>query len=356
MFAIDSHLDLAMNAVLWDRDLKLSAHETRAIETAEGMTEKGRCTGTVGLPDLRRGEFGLVFATVLARTNQGLNSGIDFRTQDISYAQAQGQLAIYRELERQGLVRMIKTVSDLAAWRAAYDTDPDGTPMAFVLQMEGADPIVDAAQLESWFADGLRQLTLAHYGPSQYAFGTRSAGPVNARGIELLKEMDRLGMTQDMSHLTDESFFDAAKYFNGPLFCSHSNVRALVPGDRQLSDDMIKVILERDGVIGAVFDAWMLQPDWVQYGGENKITCTLDTVVDHIDYVCQTAGNANHAAIGTDLDGGYGIEQTPTDLNTIADCQKIPDLLRGRGYAEADVEKIMHGNWMSFLERSLPAN
>jgi membrane dipeptidase len=355
MFAIDSHLDLSMNALQMNRDLKLSAHETRELERAEGMTEKGRCTGTVGLPDLRRGEFGLVFATVIARTNQGLNSGIDFRNQDISYAQAQGQLAIYRELERQGWMRQIKTVSELKAWKAEYDADADATPMAYVLQMEGADPIVDAAQLELWFADGLRQLTLAHYGPSQYAFGTRSAGPVNARGIELLKEMDNLGMAQDMSHLTDQSFFDAAKYFNGPLFCSHSNMRALVPGDRQLSDDMLKLMIERDGVIGAVFDAWMIQPDWVQYGGENTITCTIDSVVDHIDYVCQMAGNANHAAIGTDLDGGYGTEQTPSDLDTIADVQKVADLLRARGYAEADVEKIMHGNWMRFLERSLPA-
>lgn len=244
MFAIDSHLDLSMNALQMNRDLKLSAHETRELEKAEGMTEKGRCTGTVGLPDLRRGEFGLVFATVIARTNQGLNSGIDFRTQDISYAQAQGQLAIYRELERQGWMRMIRTVSDLKAWKSEYDANPDATPMAYVLQMEGADPIVDASQLELWFADGLRQLTLAHYGPSQYAFGTRSAGPVNARGIELLREMDNLGFAQDMSHLTDESFFDAARYFHGPLFCSHSNMRALVPGDRQLSDDMLKLMIE----------------------------------------------------------------------------------------------------------------
>jgi membrane dipeptidase len=344
-----------MNAVLWDRDLKLSAHETREIERSEGMTEKGRCTGTVGIPDLRAGEFGLVFATVLARTNQGLNSGIDFRTQDNSYAQAQGQLAIYREFERQGIMKMIRNLRDLADWRAAWESDPATTPIGVVLQMEGGDPIVDVAQLESWFEDGLRQLTLAHYGPSVYAFGTRSAGPVTSRGIELLKEMDRLGMAQDMSHLTDQSFFDAARYFNGPLFCSHSNVRALVAGDRQLSDDMIRVILDRDGVIGAVFDAWMVQPGWVQYGTENRITCTIENVVDHIDYVCQMAGNADHAAIGTDLDGGYGVEQTPTDLDTIADVQKVPDILRGRGYSEADVAKIMHGNWMRFLERSLPA-
>jgi membrane dipeptidase len=356
MLAIDSHLDLAMNAISWDRDLTLSAHETREIEKSEGYTEKGRCTGTVGFPDLRAGEFGLVFATVIARTNHGLKSSIDFRTQVNSYGQAQGQLAIYREFERQGVMKMIRNQRDLADWKAAWEADPATTPIGVVLQMEGADPIVDVAQLESWYADGLRQLTMAHYGPSFYAFGTRSAGPVTERGIELLKEMDRLGMAQDMSHLTDQSFFDAAKYFDGPLFCSHSNVRELVPGDRQLSDEMIRVILDRDGVIGAVFDAWMVQPGWVQYGTDNQITCTIDNVVDHIDYVCQMAGNADHAAIGTDLDGGYGIEQTPTDLDTIADVQKVADLLRARGYTEDDVAKVMHGNWLRFLERTLPAS
>ena len=354
MLLVDAHLDLAMNGVLWNRDLTLSAHETRAIERDAGMTQKGRGVGTVGFPDLRRGEVGLVFATVIARKNHGQNSDIDFRTPEIAYAQAQGQLALYRELERQKVIRLIRTRGDMAEWRRAWDADPATAPFGFVLLMEGADPIVEPDQARLWWEDGLRMVGLAHYGPSAYAFGTGSAGPLTDKGRALLAVMDDLGMAQDVSHLTDESFHEALDRFHGPVLASHSNCRALVPGDRQLSDDMIRRLVERDGVIGAVMDAWMLEPGWVR-GVTTPERVTLASVVDHIDHVCQLAGNARHAAIGTDLDGGYGTEQTPNDLDTIADVQRITDLLRERGYTQADIELVMHGNWERWLRSALPA-
>lgn len=353
MFVVDSHLDLAMNALLWDRDILLSAHETREIERAAGMTDKGRCTGTVGLPDMRAGEIGLSFATVLARKNHGQNASLDFRTHENAYAQAQGQLSLYREFGRQGIMRMIRTQADLVAWKAAWDADQAAAPFGFVLLMEGADPIVDPGHARSWFDDGLRMVGLAHYGPSAYAFGTNSAGPLTAKGRELLKVMDEVGMIQDVSHLTDQSFHESLDLFQGPVFASHSNCRSLVPADRQMDDAMLRRVIERDGVIGAVFDAWMLEPGWV-VGKNTNENVTIANVVDHIDHVCQLAGNANHAAIGTDLDGGYGTEQTPNDLDTIADVQQVAGLLRGRGYAEADIAQIMHGNWLRFLGWALP--
>jgi len=355
MLIVDAHLDLAMNAVLWNRDLALSAHETRGIERAGGMTEKGRCVGSVGFPDLRRGEVGLVFATVIARKNQGQNSGIDFRTHEIAYAQAQGQLALYRELERQRVIRLIRTRSDLDTWQRVWDADTAIAPFGFVLLMEGADPIVEPEHARLWWDDGLRMVGLAHYGPSAYAYGTGSAGPLTEKGLALLAVMDDVGMIQDVSHLTDQSFHEALDRFHGPVLASHSNCRALVPGGRQLSDDMIRRLVERDGVIGAVMDAWMLEPGWVR-GVTTPERVTLATVVDHIDHICQLAGNAHHAAIGTDLDGGYGTEQTPNDLDTIADVQRIADLLRQRGYRGEDVAAVMHGNWLRLLERALPAD
>lgn len=354
MLVVDAHLDLGMNALGWNRDLALGALETRAIERAEGMSEKGRCAGTVAFPDLRAGEIGLVFATVIARKNHGGNSEIDYRTHEIAYAQAQGQLAYYRELERQGVIRFIRTQADLAIWKRAWERDPANAPFGFVLLMEGADPIVVPEQARLWWQDGLRMVGLAHYGPSAYAFGTGSAGPLSAYGRDLLREMDSLGMMLDVSHLTDESFHEALDRFQGPVLASHSNCRALVPGDRQLDDAMLRRMIERDGVIGAVMDAWMLEPNW-ERGVTTNERVSLATVVDHIDHVCQVAGNANHAAIGTDLDGGYGIEQTPHDLDTIADVQKIPALLQARGYDEAAISAIMHGNWLRLLQAGLPA-
>src|SRR5262245_28675078 len=354
MLVVDAHLDLAMNALMWNRDLALSAHETRRIEQAEGMTDKRRCAGTVGFPDLRAGEIGLVFATVIARKNHGQNADIDFRTHEIAFAQAQGQLAYYQELERQGIIRIIRTAADLAAWLTAWEGDPARAPFGFVLLMEGADPIVDPELARLWWDDGLRMVGLAHYGPSAYAFGTGSSGPLSAKGRALLQAMDEVGLIQDISHLTDLSFHESLDRFAGPVFASHSNCRALVPGDRQIDDAMIRRLIDRDAVIGAVMDAWMLDPTWVR-GASTPERVTLNTVVDHIDHVCQLAGNARHAAIGTDLDGGYGTEQSPNDLDTITDVQNIPTLLRARGYAEADIALIMHGNWLRFLERALPA-
>lgn len=353
MRAVDAHLDLAMNALIWNRDLTLSAHATRRIETAMGLTEKGRGVGTVGLPDLRRGEIGLCLATVLARVNPDARTSIDFRTHDIAYAHAQGELAVYRTLERRGAVRMIRDKPTLADHLALLERDPDHAPLGFVLLMEGADPIVEPREARLWWEDGLRVVGLAHYGPSAYAFGTGSAGPLTAKGVALLAEMDQLGMILDASHLTDESFHEALDRFEGRVLASHSNCRALVPGDRQIDDGMIRRLIERDAVVGAVMDAWMLQPDW-ERGVTTPENVSIATVVDHIDHVCQVAGNARHAAIGTDLDGGYGTEQTPRDLDTIADVQKIPGLLRGRGYAETDIALIMHGNWERLLSEALP--
>ncbi len=353
MLVVDAHLDLAMNAVMWNRDLALSAHETRRIEREEGFTEKGRAAGTVGFPDVRAGEIGLVFATVIARKNHGQNSSIDFRTHEIAFAQAQGQLAYYQELDRQGIIRLIRTQSDLAAWRADWNADPGSAPFGFVLLMEGADPIVAPEQTRLWWDDGLRMIGLAHYGPSAYAFGTGSAGPLTEKGRDLLRVMDELGMMLDVSHLTDESFHEALDRFQGPVLASHSNCRALVPGDRQLNDAMIQRMIERDGVIGAVMDAWMLQPGWVR-GETTNEHLTLEAVADQIDHVCQLAGTSRHSAIGSDLDGGYGTEQTPRDVSTIADLQKLGNILLKRKYKPADVDAIFYKNALNFLREALP--
>ena len=351
MLIIDGHLDLAMNALLWNRDLTRSAHAIRQLEA--GMAQKGRAAGTVALPDLRRGTIALTLATVIARVHEGHRSGIDYFSHAAAYAQAQGQLAYYRQLERDGALRLIRDAPALNAHLAAWEADDTDQPLGLVLCMEGADPIVAPKQVVDWWDDGLRVLALAHYGPSAYAHGTESEGPLTDQGRAILPLMEQLGMILDATHLCDESLAEALERFGGSVLASHSNCRALVPGDRQFTDDQLKQLIARNAVIGAAFDAWMLQPGWIK-GRTTNERVTLDTVVDHIDHVCQLAGNARHAAIGTDLDGGYGTEQSPGDLDTIADLQNIPALLRARGYADADIAAIMHGNWQRLLNRALP--
>jgi membrane dipeptidase len=199
----------------------------------------------------------------------------------------------------------------------------------------------------------LRVVGLAHYGPSAYAVGTGEAGPLTPGGVELLKQFDRLGMIVDLTHSSDPSFFQALEVFHGPVLASHNNCRALVPGDRQYSDEQIKHLISRGGVIGVAFDAWMCKAGYVA-GNTPREDVPLTNVIDHIDHICQIAGNTNHVAIGSDLDGGFGFEQTPQGIDTIADLQKLSPLLADRGYKEADIEAIFHGNWLHFFSRALP--
>ena len=248
---------------------------------------------------------------------------------------------------------MIRTAAELDAHWAAYAKDPARTPLGIILSMEGADPITSPDEARAWWDAGLRAAGLAHYGRGQHAYGTGVDGPLSGGGIELLRVMDDLGMILDVTHLCDASMAQAFEYFDGPLLASHHNCRVLVPGDRQLTDEQVKRIVGRGGVIGTALDAWMLYPNWVR-GQTTSDVVGLAAVADHIDHVCQLAGDARHAALGTDLDGGFGFEQTPRDLRVYGDLQHLGAILSGRGYTDADVDAIFHGNWLAFFRRALP--
>jgi len=345
MMLIDAHLDLSYNALNWNRNLRLSVAEIRRGEA--GVAGKGRAANTVSFPELRAGEVAVCMATMLARANPQGKSNIDFRNQEIAFAMAQGQLAYYKALQSTGLCTFIRNLTELHATIECWRVDKVNSPFGFILAMEGADPIVSPAQVPEWWEDGLRIVSLAHYGPSTYAHGTGCSGGLTSKGIELLRAMARAGMILDVTHLADESFWEALDLWRGPMLASHNNCRALVPGDRQFDDAQIKAIAERGGVIGVAFDAWMLAPNWTK---SLSPRVQLDAAVDHIDHICQITGNSRHVAMGSDLDGGYGTEQTPDGLDTVADLQKLPGLLRARSYSEVDIAAVMHSNWIRFFE------
>lgn len=353
MMAIDAHLDLSMNALAWNRDLTLSVSSIREAEN--GMREKGRGANVVSFPEMRRGEIAVSLATVIARAGEIRDAKLDFRSQEIAYAVAQGQLAYYRIMEAEGYLRMLKGWNSLESHVQACQRDGSSVPLGFILSMEGADAIVSPDHVDAWWNDGLRVSSLVHYGRNVYAHGTGAQGGLTSKGRDLLKAMEIVGMVLDVTHLADVSFWEAVELFKGPVLASHHNCRSLVPGDRQLTDDQIRYLIERDSVIGAAFDAWMLCPGWIAENPSNA-QVTLETIVDHMDHICQIAGNARHVALGTDLDGGYGTEQCPGDLDTIADIQKLPDILRRRGYAEEDVRGVMHGNWLRFFRNAWQKN
>ncbi|MAU08378.1 MAG: peptidase M19 [Anaerolineaceae bacterium] len=348
MFIVDAHLDLSWNALQWNRDLLQSVYTIRTQEV--GMPGKGRAQNTVAYPDMRRGQIGLCVATLLARSTGRPVPHVDFATPMQSYGVAQGQLAYYRALESQGIVRIISDAAALTEHVAQWTAENPSAdlPLGFVISMEGADPILQPDDLQAWYDAGLRLLGPTHYGPGRYAGGTGTELGFTDIGRELLKEMQRLGILLDLTHLSDESFWEALDLYEGPVLASHQNCRALVPHQRQFSDDQLRAIFERDGVIGAAFDNWMLYPGWSVNNADNQLV-SLDTVVGHIDHVCQLAGNTRHVAIGTDLDGGFGREQSPNDLDTIADLQNLIPLLEKRGYSTNDIEAIFHKNWIRLL-------
>lgn len=357
MLIIDAHLDHAWNALQWNRNLLDSVYLIRVHERE--LAGKGSAQNTVALPEMRQGKIALCFATILARSTGHPVPHVDYRSPTQCYAIAQGQLAYYRALEGEAQVRIIADLAELndhfanwEAWDSADKTDTDGTPpLGFVISMEGADPILDPDQLPEWWDAGLRVLGPTHYGPGRYAGGTGTELGLTPLGERLLAEMERLGMILDLSHFSDTAFWQALEQHAGPVLASHNNCRVLVPHQRQFSDEQLRAILQRDGVVGAAFDAWMLQPGWI-VGQSTNENVKLDSVIDHIDHICQLAGNSRHAGIGSDLDGGFGREQSPRDLDTIADLQKLAGLLAGRGYDENDVAAIMHGNWLRLLRQS----
>lgn len=261
MLIIDAHLDLAMNALEWNRNLDLSVYDIRQAEA--GMSQKGRGRGTTAFPEMQKGEIVVSLATVISRTARPNSPASGVACQEISYAKAQGQLAYYRVLEAQKKVRILTDWPGLEQHITAWKARGTAEPLGFILSMEGADPIVWPEQVESWWEDGLRVISLSHYGVSAYAHGTETEGGLTELGKPLLRVMEEVGMILDLTHLADQAFWEALEIFPGPVLASHNNCRALVPGDRQFSDDQLRAIIERGGVIGVALDAWMLYPGWI---------------------------------------------------------------------------------------------
>ncbi|MCY4022882.1 MAG: membrane dipeptidase [Anaerolineaceae bacterium] len=354
MLVFDGHLDLAWNALQWNRDIQQSVHTLRVQEA--GLSGKGRGQNTVALPEMRRGSVHLCFATTLARSTPLQVPHVDFHSPAQAFASAQGQLAWYQAMERLGELVIITCLEQLdshvLAWeRHLVGDQPESPPPGLIPCMESADPILEPEDLDSWQAAGIRLIGPAHYGMGRYAGGTGVEEGLTDRGRRLLREMEGHGVMLDLTHLSDASFWQALELYHGPVLASHSNCRALVPHQRQFSDAQLVAIIARDGVIGAALDAWMLVPGWIK-GARSNRRATLSMIVDHVDHVCQLAGNSRHAALGSDLDGGFGREQSPADLDTIADLRKIATLLEGRGYSSDDVAAVMHGNWTRLLRKA----
>lgn len=352
MLIFDAHLDLSMNALEWNRDLTWTVEEIRKSE--KGMTDRpDRAKNTVSLDAMRKGNIGLCVATQIARYVKKDSPLPGWNSPQQAWAQTQGQLAWYKEMERLGQMRAITKLSELNEHIERWKNPAPDSPIGYILSLEGADSIVSMSHLEKAYEQGLRAIGPAHYGPGTYAHGTDSVGGIGRKGKELLENIERLNLILDATHLCDQSFWETMKIYEGPVWASHNNCRKFVNHNRQFSDEQILELIQRKAVIGIALDAWMMVPNWKRgISTPTQMGVTLDQMVDNIDHICQLAGNAYHVGIGTDLDGAFGKEQCPSDLDTIADLQILPEKLKMKGFKDADIEQIMNKNFIRFLQET----
>jgi membrane dipeptidase len=351
MFVFDAHLDLSMNAMEWNRDLRCSLQELNKRE--QNLTDKpDRGNATVTFPEMRKGDVGLCVGTLIARYVKPDSLIPGWFSQEQAWAQVQGQLAWYKAMENDGQLKSIKNQKELIEHILHWEKG--NAPIGYVLSIEGADSILDPGHLEKLHEQGLRAIGLSHYGPGIHAFGTDSEGDLPQKGKDLLKKIDELGIILDVTHLSDKCFYQALEIFKGPVWASHHLCRSLTPHNRQLSDDMIRVLLERDAVIGMALDSWMIVPDWKRgVSTPESMGVNLDSVMNHVQHIAHLAGSTKNIMIGSDLDGAFGTEQTPIEIKSIANLQDFIPALSHRGFTQTDIEGIMWKNGVNFLKNNL---
>ncbi|MFO0013039.1 MAG: dipeptidase [Planctomycetota bacterium] len=348
MWIFDAHLDLALNGVDWNRDLRQSVDDLRAQEILHGMTDLGRQRNTLSLPELREAQVAVCLTTLLARLEPDIHHSFGWTSPYTCYAMAHAHLAYYRALEKDGYLRMLRTKAELDRHWETYLAAPQSSPLGFILTMEGADPILVPETIREFHYAGLRALGLTHYGTNRYGGGTRSQVGLSLTAPDLLRHCEELGITIDMTHLSDVAFWQVAERFRGRVHASHQNARAICDWQRQFSDDQIRFVIERDGVLGVALDVIMLEDGFVR--GRSVPTATLERAVDQMDHVrALSGGSVRHVGLGTDLDGGYGNEQTPADLHRYRDLQSLVEMMERRSYTPAEIEAVFHGNWMRFF-------
>ncbi len=351
MLIFDSHLDLAWNATEWGRDLTDSVAGIRESERDTAGVARG--VNTVSYHEMRRGSIGLCIATVLTRKiTDSYPPFIPFTTPEENYQKGLSQVEHYREMESLGLMKSIRDGESLLRHCDMWlDSTPgEFPPIGYILGMEGAEAILEPSSIWEWKELGLRVLGPVHYGENMYGFGTGFEEGFKPLGRELLREMQDAGIVLDITHLSDRGIEEALQLFEGPVLASHHNCRALVPGERQLSDDQIRRLAGKGAVIGVAMDTWMLEPGWER--GVSDPSATLENVVDHIDHICHITGSSLHVGIGSDLDGGFGTEQCPVDVDTIADISRLEDVLADREYSDEEIERILYGNWLEFFHKA----
>lgn len=361
MLIVDSHQDLAWNMLTFGRDYTRPVEETRHLE-AGGQTPLRNGDSLLGWPEYQRGQIGVIFATLFAapmRSKTGDWDKLTYADAHEAHSSYRAQLDAYFHLvdDHPDKFQLVQTLQDLEAvlnaWGGDQDEDP---PVGLVTLMEGAEGVRQPDELEEWWGRGVRLIGPAWAG-TRFCGGTNEPGPLTSDGFALLEAMSEFGFTLDLTHMDEQAVLQALDVYPGKLVATHSNPLALLKdadSNRFLSDRVLEGFLERDGIIGIPPYNKFLLWGWQESDGREAVS--LDVVVNHIDYICQMAGDANHVGIGTDFDGGFGWQSVPHEIDTIADLGKLVPLLGEKGYAQNDIRAIMGDNWLTLLKNTLPGS
>ncbi|MFW5748519.1 MAG: dipeptidase [Chloroflexota bacterium] len=353
---LDAHQDIAFNMACFRRNYRISALKQRQLEAGTATPQRNGIA-TIGLPEAIAGRVAVVFSTIFTAPQSASAGPWDCVTYaDVRQAYSAGmqQMDIYHRLEdHDPRLRLVHSRADLDAVLATWADDRRVTErvQGLVILMENADPILEPRQFEAWYERGVRVVGPA-WQATRYSAGTGAPGRLTPLGHELLDVLGDFGVLLDLSHMAEEAFMEALDRYPGPVIASHSNPRHFCNTDRHLSDDMIRRLAERDGVMGIVMANGFLQGGWKRADGKHVIT--LERVLDAIDYVCQITGSAAHVGLGSDFDGGFGAESVPSEIDTVADLWQIKAGLEGRGFSIGDVDAILSGNMLRKLTDSLP--
>ncbi|MBM3800922.1 MAG: peptidase M19 [Acidimicrobiia bacterium] len=368
MLIIDGDYPMAFGAMDLNRDLALPIEEVRRAKPDRFASASCPDSETMAsLPEMRLAKIAVALVKVVGRLHRPKNPLWGYRSAEAAHAAAQAHLAYYRILAERGQARILRTARELSKHLQTWSQTEDcrQLPVGLILGMEGADPILSPDQIHEWWEQGLRVVSLSHYGISTYCHGTGTgvSGGLLPPAKALLEEMHSSGMILDLTHASDASAYQALEMFGGPVLASHQNCRALVPGERQFPDPLLRAIIQREGVVGVSMDSWMLYKPGLDWGSPipprstvfPREAISLEDYADHVDYLCQLAGNSRHAAIGGDTDGQGGSGGAPSGVETVRDYQKVAAVLERRGYSSDDIANVMYRNWQRFFETWLPA-
>jgi membrane dipeptidase len=355
LMIVDAHEDIAWNVLTFGRDYMRGVHHIREREQATVIPSQNGNT-LLGIDAWHDGDVAIIFSTLFvspARMTLGLWETQTYTDQRQAHECALRQLDVYRKLVDEHPFMLVETRADLERCLTLRDTasSPEEKPIGLVLLMEGADPILEPAQIDDWFAQGLRVVGPA-WESTRYTGGTHEPGPLTRDGRELLERMQQLRMILDLSHMSEEAYLQAIDRYEGVMIASHANPRRFLPTSRGLSDRMIMLLAERGGVVGVVPYNLFLSPEWRR--GDPKELMTLRHVTEVIDHICQLTGSVDHVAIGSDFDGGFGLEHVPAEIDTLADLNKLTPVLAERGYQPGHIASILAGNWLRVLRAGLP--